>query len=65
MDIFSGITTMGYQKLLKNIFLFPVLLLINSLPLHAQEVNNPRPNIVFITTDQQSADAMSFRMGTQ
>lgn len=31
--------------------------------MHAQSTNPSRPNIILITTDQQFADAMSFRMG--
>lgn len=40
---------------------FTLLILIN--PLLSIGQSNERPNIILITTDQQSADAMSFRMG--
>ena len=40
-----------------------LLILIN--PLHSVAQSNQRPNIIVITTDQQSADAMSFIMGKQ
>lgn len=47
-------------KLFKSI-LFALLIVLGSVRVHAQK--DPRPNIILITTDQQSADAMSFVMG--
>lgn len=45
--------------------LYSFFLLISLNPLHANAQADSRPNIVLITTDQQSADAMSFVMGNR
>lgn len=43
--------------------LFLLVIFLDTHPLYSQGSNNDRSNIIVITTDQQSADAMSFFMG--
>jgi len=54
---------MKLSKLVITQFSILFALLIGTRLSHAQSSNSSKPNIVIITTDQQFADAMSFRMG--
>lgn len=51
------------KRIVRSIFFTGLALLFSFRVLHAQNNSNSRPNIIIITTDEQSANAMSFVMG--